>query len=274
MIFTDKFIYVHGSKTGGTFVTCTLFRLHGMEDWERMANLGSLLRQEISYTGKYGTIVHGRYKHAGCSEIPVAQRHKPILATVRNPYDLYVSHYEFGWWWKRTDHSRYPRAVPRFTEKYGHFPNISFDEFVQLANEAFHSFPVTQSSVEANLGVVTEQFVKFYFRDPSEAFARLQRTFSGGGDDDYVSSGKFRADMCNIRFIRMDHLNQELHQFLLEMGYEEQDLAFILEEKKILPKGKGRQEEQKWEKYYTPELKQVVREKERFMFELFPEFDI
>jgi hypothetical protein len=38
---------------------------------------------------------------------------------------------------------------------------------------------------------------------------------------------------------------------------------------------KGNQRRQaKWEKYYTPELKAFVREKEDLLFTLFPEYDV
>jgi hypothetical protein len=57
------------------------------------------------------------------------------------------------------------------------------------------------------------------------------------------------------------------------MGYAHEDISFILNHSKVFPLGKGRSAEQKWEKYYTPELKAFVREKERVLFTLFPEFE-
>jgi hypothetical protein len=41
----------------------------------------------------------------------------------------------------------------------------------------------------------------------------------------------------------------------------------------VLPQGRGRDKDQKWEKYYSPELKKLVRQKDWLLFELFPEFD-
>jgi hypothetical protein len=80
--------------------------------------------------------------------------------------------------------------------------------------------------------------------------------------------------MFNIHFIKTSSLNEELYHFLLDMGYTSEDLKFILELGKILPEGKGRSKEQVWEQYYTPELKQMVRKKERLIFTMFPEFDV
>ncbi len=37
-----------------------------------------------------------------------------------------------------------------------------------------------------------------------------------------------------------------------------------------MPQGKGRTKEQKWEKYYTPELKELVRKKTGFFLKCFP----
>lgn len=134
-----------------------------------------------------------------------------------------------------------------------------------LSNEAFCDLGNRQLKGEEALGLRTEQFVKFYFKSPRRTFRRI--------DDDYIGAEKYREDMFDVRFIHTERLNQELYEFLSEMGYESDDLAFILDLGKILPEGKGRSAEQKWEKYYTPELKQFVQEKERLLFKLFPEYD-
>jgi hypothetical protein len=133
MIFTDKFVYVHMPKTGGTFVTNTLFRLY-RGTWEGV----ELLDQEdwLSYDHpRYGNItfwMSGK-KHAPCRGIPEAHRSKPVLSTVRNPYDWFVSKYEFGWW-KKEEYLSLFQSVPGFAEKYPHFPEISFGEFMRLIN--------------------------------------------------------------------------------------------------------------------------------------------
>lgn len=274
MLFTDKFVYVHEPKTGGTFVTSALFQLYGLK-WTRLTHLKNMLLGEVRATCKYGTLRHNNNKHGGCNEIPAAERAKPVLATVRNPFDLYVSQYEFGWW-KRAEFMKYYRAVPGFDKEYGHFPNLSFAEYVRLSNAAFtnpcdgHRDAGDRSTRApfAQVGLHTEQFVKFYFRDPQAALARIAR------DDDYLSTRACRADMHDLRFIRTDNLNRGLYDFLSGMNYEHDDIEFILELGKILPRGKGRSGEQKWERYYTPELKDDIRRKERFLFALFPEFDV
>lgn len=289
MILTDRFVAVHQPKTGGTFVASALFRLFGAK-WNLRSRLASAFGRDVVARGKHGTFVFTADKHGGCNAVPAAYRDRPILASVRNPYDLYVSQYEFGWW-RRREFLPYFRAVPRFERDYPRFPDISFADFVRLANAAFagdvrrdegHGAVSGRSGDGGdgdnvggdnvgggganNLGWRTREFVKFYFHDPRQALALL-------GADGFARSPECRALMHDLHFVRTDRLNRGLHDFLLASGYAREDVGFILEMGKVLPRGKGRAQAQKWERYYTPELRRYVRERERFIFEMFPEFD-
>src|SRR5262245_1870540 len=135
MLFTDRYCFVHMPKTGGTFVTTVLLRVHGIR-WTWLTHLASSVKRDLTYRGEYGTFIYNNKKHGTCSDIPAAHRHKQVLATVRSPYDLYVSQYEFGWW-KRREMLPYLRAVPGFARDYAHFPDLSFAEFVRLTCAAF-----------------------------------------------------------------------------------------------------------------------------------------
>lgn len=263
MLFTDSFVYVHEPKTGGTFVTSVLFRLYEF-NWTYRTRIASALRTELVHRHRYGTLIYHNNKHGGCDAIPAAQRHKTVLATVRNPYDLYVSQYEFGWW-KRREWRPYFQAIPGFQQQYPHFPAISFAEYVTLSNLAFrdHRSPTDHDS---GIGLLSEKFIKFYCQEPQ---AVLQALRSGSAPEQLC-----RAALHDIHFIRTEQLNDGLYQFLLARGYAEADLCFIPGLGKILPGGKGRRRDQSWERYYTPELKQQVRRQEQMIFALFPEFDV
>ena len=63
-------------------------------------------------------------------------------------------------------------------------------------------------------------------------------------------------------------------QALLEVGYPAESIEFILTAEKVLPPGGKPREGGKWERYYTPELKALVRRRERLLFTLFPEYDV
>jgi hypothetical protein len=267
MIFTERFVYVHEPKTGGTFVTSMLLRLYGLR-WTKWTHLRLALFGKVSRRHtRYGALVHNSNKHGGCNEVPASERGKKILATVRNPYDLYVSQYEFGWW-RRPEVRPLYEAVPNFHADYPNFPDISFEQYVKLANAAAGPLSGgTRAGGDVRPGIITEQFLKFYFRDPRAAYERL----CAGR---YATADTVAPDMHDLHFVRTDQLNVGLYDFLVGAGYAEEDVAYILGEGKVLPRGRGRGAAQKWESYYTPELKAWVRSREELLFRLFPQFDV
>jgi hypothetical protein len=271
MIFTDKFVYVHMPKTGGTFVTNALYRLY-RGTWD---GVGVLDEEDwLSYDHPlYGNITFWMSgKHAPCRGVPEAQRSKPIFSTIRNPYDWYVSQYEFGWW-KREEYLPAFQSVHDFAEKYPRFPDISFPEFVLLINSPYCTYRRNKQTQRAwpgageMPGVYTEEFLHLYFREPRAAYARLD-------DDDYIRSRQYTNDMFDVQFVPMLRLNENLYRFLLSAGYRQEDVAFILGLGKILPQGRRRGEDTPWTRYYTPELKHTVRAKGNLIFDMFPAFDV
>ena len=58
------------------------------------------------------------------------------------------------------------------------------------------------------------------------------------------------------------------------MRYREEDLDFILQHEKAPPHGKGRTPAQNLEKYYDPDLIEEVRQKERYLLQLYPHYDL
>lgn len=249
MVLTDDFVYLHQPKTGGTFVTKMLERL---------------------YTGSGRRWVN-THKHGGCSDIPEAWRGKPLLTTLRNPYDRYVSQYRFGWWKRHPDMYC---GEEEMRAMFPHYPDLSFGEFLLLANTKFVNrhqreetgFRNEHFPEERRLGWHTEQFVRFYCVNPREVFSTI--------DEDYLATGRCRRDMFPVTFTFSEDLNRGLHAFLLERGHAPEALAFILDAEKIYPAEGGRAPEDRWETYYTPELKRLVRTRERLIFSLFPQYDV
>jgi hypothetical protein len=246
MIVTPDFVFIHYPKTGGTFVTHILSRLYG----DRFVDLD---------------------KHGTCSDIPEADRGKPLLSTVRNPYDRYVSQYRFGWW------KIYPDdycGAAAMRDLYPHYPDLTFEEFLHLANTRFMNshngvptgFVNDNFPEERRLGWHTENFIRFFCRNPRRVYARL--------DEAAIERADFVREMFDVHFLRTDRLRQGLHDFLAGLGHRPQDLAFILSAERVLPDEGGRRPEgDRWDSYYTPRLKELVRTRERLIFRLFPEFE-
>ena len=251
MIFTDRFVYVHLPKTGGTTVTTALLRLHGVR-WSRWMHLRSALRPRLTFETAHGRFVYHNRKHGGCAEIPPDQRGKPVLGTVRSPYALYVSEYAFGWW-KRREFGRYYRAVPDFEAQFPAFPDLAFGDYLALADQAFAG---------GGVGLLTRRFVEFYGRTPEATLARL-------ADDPDAD-----LDLHDVHYLRTEALNSDLHAYLLDVGYPAEAVDFVREMGRVLPGGKGRPEGESWRRHVTPALQARVRELEAPLFRLFPEYDV
>ena len=264
MVITDKFVYIHKPKTGGTFVTDALIRLYGGK-WNLIIHGKLALLKEVHFINGMGKLTINANKHGGCREIPEKYRAENIISTIRNPYDYYVSQYEFGWW-KRKEWLKTYKKLGSFQERFSAFPNLSFNQFMELMPAAFNDTPDNNFKDENTLGRYTIEFINDHFYNPQVVYERLS--------EEYVISGTYKQDMFPVKFILTHQLNQQLYEYLLENDYPKDCIAFILKKEKVLPLGKGRRRDQKWESYYTPQLKELVRKKDWFLFKLFPEFDI
>lgn len=252
MVITDQFVYIHMPKTGGTFVTEILKRLYDYSP-PPSGFIGKVLRRN-SHHAKI-TLID---KHGFCSAIPELYRHLPIAGCVRNPYDRYVSQFEFKWW------LNYPATFPGVKD-HANFPNLSFSDYIYLANERWQAKDNPGLKLDPSLGWHTVQFVNWYCKDPAALLIdeRSER----------LSASKIRDHLYPKVFFRTNSLNQDLYDFLKSLGHEESQVEFIIESDKIMPIQGGRAADQLWQKYYSPELKEYVRRRERLLFELFPEFD-
>jgi hypothetical protein len=238
MLLTPEFVYIHQPKTGGTFVTALLGRV-------------------------FGTAMLDLNKHGTCAEIPASHRGLPIVATARNPYDRYYSQYAFGWFKEHPPREWFDMDMVR--ARYPRWPEVSFDQFVDGAIDGFRRMKTSPLAPEDQPGFHSEQFVRYYFREPERAYPRI--------DDVYIAARRFEEDMHRVRFLRMENLNRELHDLLVALGHPASKLGFILEEKKILPEGSRRGTADSWEAMFSPALKARVRRRERLLFAIFPDYD-
>lgn len=268
MIFTDTFTFIHEPKTGGTFVTKALLRAHRIK-WNRLTHLVVAIRKQLTYQTRYGTFIYHHNKHGTCREMPAEQQHKQVLANVRNPFDVLVSQYEFGWW-RRAEFLPYYRRVPNFERDYANFPRIDFAGYVTLVNRAFRGDGTPRDEHEG-IGYLSEQFIKYYFKNPAASIIQINNEYASTAHR--FSLSDYKTEMFDVSFIHTHRLNRDLHDFLIGKNYQVEDTDFILTSERVLPLGKGRTANQKWERYYTAQLKEFVRERERFLFEAFPEFD-
>jgi hypothetical protein len=276
MVIADEFIYIHMPKTGGTFVTVVLTRIHESPP-SRWARVRRAVAALLPSTGvsmlSYGPLLNVEPKHGTCHDVPTPYQHRPFLSTVRSPYDWYVSQYEFAWWKRTFEYHPEPhptpvglaieQALPAFVEEHPEFPELTFEAFIELCDRASL---VYEGEAGKGLGLITHGFIRYFYRNMDVVLSRLNR--------DYIRSGRYREDMFAVEFLHTHRLNRDLYDALVARGYAPKDVAFILNLEKILPMGRGRGDSQAWEKYYTPGLKAHVREREWMLFEMFPELDV
>lgn len=258
MVITNDFIFLHYPKTGGTFCETHIKRLYRQTNRRRIINL--LRRKPVRW---YRSI----RQHSGVHAIPRYARHLPKLATIRNPYDRWVSHYEFN------IYAHYPEAVPnheKILEEYPHFPNITFPEFILIANKFFNKVQnQTGKPEEEKIGFYSAQFIGLFCPRPKEVLS--------------LPKAKITADLLrskmdpDITFLMTHNLNKELHCYLARFNHDQADLEEILQSPKILPekdKVSARPRDKSWRAYYTEEAISTINEKESLIFDLFPQFKI
>ena len=164
MLITDRFIFIHFPKTGGTFVTKVLEKyLNDHCHLYRRIFINSLIPNTSEIYGQHG----------GCNEIPKGwEKNRVLLSKRRNPYDMYVSQYEFKWW------RRQPKVDDdRIKKDFPDFPNITFKQFIELKNTLFRDQILRDIKLKVDIGVNTLQFIRFFFKNPYETLKKIDHNY-------------------------------------------------------------------------------------------------
>jgi hypothetical protein len=256
MIVTKDFVFIHQPKTGGTFVKETFDEISRKET--SALPLGPLRRKGL-LPPHYSYTEPGEY-HSTCRGIPWSERDKPILSIIRKPFDFYVSIYYFGWWASHpedsfTDFGRVREAFPRF-------PDLTFDDFLILSNRFFYDFEMMGVSPNQDtLGYYSTQFVRFFFKDPEAAYAKI--------DDDYIAHQGWKKDMFDVDFMRTHSLNVDFHRYLSRLGYPRFYIDPVLSKHRIVPAEQLKQRPSRdFMGYYTRNTYDLVLRKERLLFSI------
>jgi len=258
MVITDKFVFVHEPKTGGTFVRKALYDLHHRSRPRGILSL--ILNRTPKGTRSYHELSN---YHGTCHDIPKSESHKPILSIVRNPFDLYVSFFYFGWW--RTHPEDSYDDIELVKRQFESFPHLSFEDFLILANTRFDDFQLighNNMPHDERPGWYTTRFVRYYFRNPETVYPLI--------NDEYIASKRYRNDMFNVHFMRTHNLNEDLYRYLLSMDFSSSEVKFVLDMERLRPEEEEiRRPDYDWTKYYTPKLNEYVLKKEKLLFSIF-----
>lgn len=264
MIITERAVFLNFPKTGSSFIRAALkqatgynrptYRLLRSLRLPHKPPMVELLLPSIDRQHPAGlSDPHGTYR-----QIPLEHRDKVIVAAIRNPFHRYVSTYRFGWW------ARHPHANPEvLREAYPAFPDLTFGEYMDMLHRFGRPNRLGELSPTIELGFMTIQFIQLFFRDPDRVLRCM--------DHAYIEQRAYLDDMPDIVFLHQENLNQELYQCLVDLGYPEDQVRFILNAARVNVTP-GPTEANRLEDLYTPELVARILERDRLLFDRFPEY--
>jgi len=216
MLVADSFVVINYPKTGTSFLRKVLKRIHGIPDNRvyRLLSRWGIARppiREYLFPKLYGDYPTSyRDQHGVYRQIPDRHRDKPVVSIVRNPLEKYLSSYVYGWW---KNHPPFP--LEQVERQWPNFPDLTFPEFHDL----IHHEQVDEDKLNvpgaSSLGSYTRMFIVFFAKDPDAA---CRHVLSGGSLADVLPA---------IRFLRQEHLRDDLADFLRENGYSEQQFGSI-----------------------------------------------
>ena len=246
MLICDKFVVLNMPKTGSTFVRTIIAEIDRKRDLNSDLDRPSFqeLMMPNSYFPGQPLDQHGSYR-----QIPESHKAKVLVSVARNPYDKYASEYEFNFWVKHP-----PFPAESLSVHFPQFPNISFEDFLRM--HYLSSEKIIPCGNPLGIGKQTIQFIRMYYKDPLAALKLLT--------PDYVDfSDRYKEDMANIVFLRQDHLNDDLADFLFRMGYTKEEADFCRSYRRVNVTHNHLGDRNK---LWTPKTLDFVTRSERFLF--------
>ena len=229
MIITDTFVMLNNPKTGSTFARTVLKEIHAtyrrVQFWKRVVSFGrvraplfkELYLPDLTFDG---SLLKESSQHGAYSQIPDEYRDREVVSVVRNPYTLFISHYQFRWW---ATHPPFPPAF--LAEKFPQFPDLSIDDFVDFSRLRVAHEPLGERLTELGVGSMSRFFIKMFYREPASIFRHLDRQM--------IDSGRLLELLPTITFLRQEHLTDDLSHFLRRHGYSERELQHVAEHEKV-----------------------------------------
>jgi hypothetical protein len=226
MLVADKFVFVHLPRSGGTFVS-------------------DLIRKFFPSTREIGY-------HFPRELLPAEYAHLPVLGTVRNPWEFYVSWYYHVWprdaatplisWVTENGKAGFIGSA-RNAANFG-ADNVHLDQLIEIMPEVVdyrrrHIPNITKAALRkirgTGIGYYTFRFNQLF-----------------GNTDD-------------VFFCRLETLRKDLLSFFEKIGAATNELRdYVLREDK-----KNTSEHLHYSTYYTPELARLVAIRDRQLIEKF-----
>ena len=259
MIICENFIVLNFPKTGSTFIREMLKKVYkNREKFGFIIELGYKLKIiKIPYTelllpNFQSPNLQNRDRkgqHGAYCQIPKEFKNRKIITVCRNPYELFLTNYFVKWW-----HLYFPIEKKLLIEKFPNFPELTINEFIELSKLS------VEKKNKVELGVLTVQFIRMYFKSPDEILKKIT--------EEYITSNLYKNDIAdNITFLTQENLNVEFVNFLLKNGFNNNETNFILNHDRINNTSINNREQ-----YWTKEAIEYVEYSERFLFRILNDY--
>lgn len=261
MIICNDFIVLNFPKSGSTFVREMIKEIYKRRHSKNIlsqiaykAKLKELPYKELLLPNFQSPNLRNRERigqHGAYCQIPIEHIHKPILTVARNPYELFMTSYKVKWWsWF------YPDEKEKLQKLFPNFPELKLNEYIQLS-----SLSVERKN-DTSIGLLTVQFIRMYFKEPEKILENIS--------EDYINSNEYKKDIAkNITFIKQEHLNEELANYLLQFGFKKSETDFIRTHIKV---NETKHSTLHKEILWTNEAIDYVKYSERFLFKILSDY--
>jgi hypothetical protein len=257
MIITDKIIFLHFPKSGGTFISKAIEHLYLNNILVKYSQLNPVIRffkskvyfEDFRENDAFDNVLNNRNNHNGYSQIPIQHKGKPVFTSIRNPFDFYVSYYETKKW-----ATAITLSDPEILTKFPSFPELSFEEFLEFIdfyyiNKVYSK--ITGLEKKCGLGLYTMLFIFLYCVNPLKVFSLIVQE----KDADLIEKIITENIAKDIKFICFNDLRNNLYNYLVKF-YPENSILFIFNMKGENV-GKSRKFKE-WELYYNDQtLKKI-----------------
>ena len=205
------------------------------------------MSKALAYTGE-----KIKTQHQGCDEIPPKHRQKPIVSTIRNPFDRYVSQYKFGWW------KRNPVLnVEKLKQIFPDFPELTFSEYLDLVLNYNLKNTKHKNDITLDIGIYSLYYIKLFGKNYLDLLSSIDSI------DELTETDFYEAD-----FLYQEKLREDLFQYLKEFGWPEENLQVIYEHNKV----NSSRDNFSYRDYYSQQNIDLIKEKEALIFRLFPSY--
>jgi hypothetical protein len=226
VIVTDKFVFVHLPRSGGTFVSEIIRKF-----FPSAREIGHHLPREL---------------------LPREYSHLPVLGTVRNPWEFYVSLYHYVW----------PKdAASKFVSWMSENGRLGFIGSIRnLLN-----LTVNDERLDVLIEMLPEQVDYSRTHIPNVNKDEMRRVRGAGVGYYTFRFNQMFGNADNVFFCRLETLRQDLVAFFERIGAATDELRdYVLRVDK-----KNISEHLHYSSYYTPEIAELLSIRDRQLVERF-----